>query len=174
MSNILNDLGIDEDDLDWFHLAICRGMDTNLFYEKYESDANVARNIDEMCFSCPVMKMCYESGVDNNEYGVWGGVYLSSGSIDRSKNLHKTVEKPVFYTEEMRKAVHQVKKPPMLLMDIVMYPEFLALRLYEDNFLQFEGTKKEMVIDYVGKIKRLLESYGVRCELEGKPSERIL
>jgi hypothetical protein len=31
-----------------------------------------------------------------------------------------------------------------------------------------------MVIDYVGKIKRLLESYGVRCELEGKPSERVL
>jgi hypothetical protein len=82
--------------------------------------------------------------------------------------------KPVFYTEEMKKAVHQVKKPSMLLMDIVMYPDFLALRLYEDNFLQFEGTKKEMVIDYVGKIKRLLESYGVRCELEGKPSERVL
>jgi len=82
--------------------------------------------------------------------------------------------KPVFYTPEMKKAVHQVKKPPMLLMDIVMYPEFLALRLYEDNFLQFEGTKKEMVIDYVGKVKRLLESYGVRCELEGRPSERVL
>ncbi len=62
----------------------------------------------------------------------------------------------------------------MTINDIVMYPDFLALRLYEDNFLQFEGTKKEMVIDYVGKIKRLLESYGVRCELEGKPSERIL
>ena len=82
--------------------------------------------------------------------------------------------KPVFYTEEMKKAVHQVKKPSMLLMDIVMYPDFLALRLYEDNFLQFEGIKKEMVIDYVTKIKRLLESYGVRCELEGKPSERVL
>jgi hypothetical protein len=83
-------------------------------------------------------------------------------------------KKPVFYTEEMKKAVHQVKKPSMLLMDIVMYPDFLALRLYEDNFLQFEGTKKEIVIDYVSKIKRLLESYGVRCELEGKPSERVL
>ena len=82
--------------------------------------------------------------------------------------------KPVFYTEEMKKAVHQVKKPSMLLMDIVMYPDFLALRLYEDNFLQFEGTKKEMVIDYVSKIKKLIESYGVRCELEGKPSERVL
>jgi hypothetical protein len=82
--------------------------------------------------------------------------------------------KPVFYTEEMKKRVHEIKKPSMLLMDIVMYPDFLALRLYEDNFLQFEGTKKEMVIDYVTKVKRLIESYGVRCELEGKPSERVL
>ena len=90
MSNILNDLGIDEDDLDWFHLAICRGMDTNLFYEKYESDANVARNIEEICFSCPVMKMCYESGVDNNEYGVWGGVYfLQAIKHVRGMNLIK-------------------------------------------------------------------------------------
>ena len=82
--------------------------------------------------------------------------------------------KPVFYTEEMKKRVHQIKKPSMLLMDVVMYPELLALRLYEDNFLQFEGTKKEIVIDYVGKVKKLIESYGVRCELEGKPSERVL
>jgi len=82
--------------------------------------------------------------------------------------------KPVFYTEEMKKKVHQIQKPSLLLMDIVMYPDFLALRLYEDNFLQFDGIKKEMVIDYVGKVKKLIESYGVRCELEGKPSERIL
>ena len=82
--------------------------------------------------------------------------------------------KPVFYTEEMKKRVHEIQKPSMLLMDIVMYPDFLALRLYEDNFLQFDGIKKEMVIDYVGKVKKLIESYGVRCELEGQPSERVL
>ncbi len=82
--------------------------------------------------------------------------------------------KPVFYTEEMKKKIHQLQKPSMLLMDVVMYPDFLALRLYEDNFLQFDGIKKEMVIDYVGKVKKLIESYGVRCELEGKPSERVL
>lgn len=82
--------------------------------------------------------------------------------------------KPVFYTEEMKKRVHEIKKPSMLLMDIVKYPDFLALRLYEDNFLQFEGTKKEMVIDYVSKVKRLIESYGVRCELEGVPSAKII
>jgi len=82
--------------------------------------------------------------------------------------------KPVFYTEEMKKKVHEIKKPSLLLMDVVMYPDFLALRLYEDNFLQFEGIKKEMVIDYVKKVKQLIESYGVRCEMEGKPSDRVL
>jgi len=83
--------------------------------------------------------------------------------------------KPVFYTPEMAKAVRSITKPSnKLMMDIVKYPEFLALRLYEDNFIQFEGLKKEMVIDYVGKVKKLIESYGVRCELEGVPSEKVL
>jgi hypothetical protein len=90
MSNILNDLGIDTDDFDWWHLGVCRGMETNLFYDKYEADPNVAKNIDEACLSCPVIKMCYESGKENSEYGVWGGVYLTSGDIDKSKNLHKS------------------------------------------------------------------------------------
>jgi len=92
MSNILNDLGIDTDDFDWWHLGICRGMETNLFYDKYEADPNVAKNIDEACLSCPVIKMCYESGKEHSEYGVWGGVYLTSGDIDKSKNLHKSQE----------------------------------------------------------------------------------
>jgi hypothetical protein len=92
MSDILNNLGVDEEDFDWFHLAICRGMDTNLFYDKYESDPNIAKNIDEMCISCPVVSICYQNGRENNEYGVWGGVFLNSGLIDKSKNLHKTSE----------------------------------------------------------------------------------
>ena len=83
--------------------------------------------------------------------------------------------KPVFYNEEMAKAIRNIVKPSnKLLMDIVKYPEFLAIRLYEDNFIQFNGSKKEMVIDYVGKVKKLIESYGVRCELEGVPSEKVL
>lgn len=103
--------------------------------------------------------------------------------IDKDKNHFKfgvnewtgEPNKPVFYTDEMRKRVREIPKPTYdLLMDVVMYPEFLALRLYEDNFLQFDGLKKEMVIDYVSRVKKLIESYGVRCELEGAPSERVL
>jgi hypothetical protein len=103
--------------------------------------------------------------------------------IDKSKDHFKyginqwngEPNKPVFYTQEMAKALRGISKPVNnLQMDVVKYPEFLALRLYEDNFIQFEGTKKEMVIEYVSKVKKLIESYGVRCELEGVPSERVL
>jgi hypothetical protein len=90
MSSILSNLGVDEEDFDWYDLAVCRGMDTNLFYDKYEADPNIAKNIDEACLSCPVIAVCYKAGQENDEYGVWGGVYLTSGSIDKSKNLHKT------------------------------------------------------------------------------------
>ena len=83
--------------------------------------------------------------------------------------------KPVFYTQEMAKKIREIKKPVHdLQMDIVKYPEFLAIRLYEDNFIQYYGSKKEMVIEYVSKVKKVIESFGVRCELEGKPSERII
>ena len=104
-------------------------------------------------------------------------------SIDKQKEHFKyginqwtgEPNKPVFYNDEMKKRVRDIKKPVSnLMMDIVMYPEFLALRLYEDNFIQYVGTQKEMVIDYVSKVKKLIESYGVRCELEGVPSERVL
>ena len=47
-------------------------MDTNFFYDKYEADPNIAKNVDEACMSCPVIKMCYDSGIENDEYGVWG------------------------------------------------------------------------------------------------------
>lgn len=82
--------------------------------------------------------------------------------------------KPVFYTPEMALKVREIPKPAMLLVDIVKYPDFIAIRLYEDNFIQFDGSAKERVIDYVTKVKKVIESYGVRCEMEGRPSERVL
>jgi hypothetical protein len=74
----------------------------------------------------------------------------------------------------MKNKIRELKKPGMLLMDIAMYPDFLAIRLYEDNFLQLDGIKKEEAIAYVDKVKKVIESFGVRCELEGVPSARVL
>jgi len=80
--------------------------------------------------------------------------------------------KPVFYTKEMARKLREIKKPtPGLTMDIVKYPEFLAIRLYEDNFKQYDGSMKLKVIEYVEMVKNILESYGIRVELEGAPGD---
>jgi len=90
MSNILNDLNINDKKIEWYDLALCLGMDTNLFFDKYEADVNIAKGIDEACLSCPIIKICFEKGKEGDNYGVWGGVYLSSGSVDKVRNSHKT------------------------------------------------------------------------------------
>jgi len=61
-----------------------------------------------------------------------------------------------------------IKPTPTLEMDIVKYPDFLAIRLYENNFAQYDGSMRVRVVEYVEMVKNILESYGVRVELEGK------
>ena len=61
----------------------------NLFFDDYEEDKVVAEQADNMCLSCPVAKACLLDGEENNSYGVWGGLYLTSGKIDKNKNSHK-------------------------------------------------------------------------------------
>lgn len=52
----------------------------------------VARAVDEGCLSCPVMAQCLQAGVENNEWGVWGAIFLVSGKPDKNRNKHKTKE----------------------------------------------------------------------------------
>lgn len=79
-----------DNELEWYRLAVCQNMETNLFFDYYESDSVLAGNVDEICESCPVRKFCLEEGVLNGETGVWGGVYLVGGRAVPSKNAHKT------------------------------------------------------------------------------------
>jgi hypothetical protein len=92
MSDVLSALGIDLEELEWQDLALCSGMPTNMFYDEYESENGVARVVDEACLSCPVMAQCLDRGVENNEWGVWGGIYLNSGKPDMNRNAHKSQE----------------------------------------------------------------------------------
>lgn len=88
----LSEFGIDEDFFSWRDLAACNNMPLGLFFEKYESDKVVARQVDQGCLSCPVQKECYQAGKQNKETGVWGGFYLNNGTEDPIKNKHKTLE----------------------------------------------------------------------------------
>jgi hypothetical protein len=83
-------LGINADDLEWQDLALCTGQPLWRFYEGYESNERIAKVTDQMCLSCPVRKECLQTGIENNEWGVWGGIYLENGKVSDNKNSHKT------------------------------------------------------------------------------------
>jgi hypothetical protein len=72
--------------------ALCLGMDTNLFFDKYEEDREVSTAVDSLCVKCPVQRQCLAYAVSNQEWGVWGGVYFESGKISKEFNYHKTKE----------------------------------------------------------------------------------
>lgn len=93
----------DEDEIEWYHLSICRGMRTNWFYDDYEADSLFASVMDSICLSCPVRKMCLRDGVENQEYGLWGAVYLNNGKADEARNSHKTED----IWEEIRSGISE-------------------------------------------------------------------
>jgi hypothetical protein len=90
MSDIISDLGLDHEDVKWYQFAACNNMETNWFYDNYETDVHVAKQTDNVCLHCPVAKRCLAEGISNREFGVWGGVYLNLGRVDKSANSHKT------------------------------------------------------------------------------------
>lgn len=92
MSSVFDLLGIDPDDASWQDFALCVGQDIWRFHEGYESSARIAATTDAMCMSCPVRRECLKTGVENGEWGCWGGVYLINGRMDEARNSHKTEE----------------------------------------------------------------------------------
>ena len=89
MPNSFSHLGVDELDIKWYHLAACKEMPINWFYDEYENDKELAKQIDQVCLHCPVIKMCHQQGVKNKEKGVWGGIYMDLGRPDKQHNSHK-------------------------------------------------------------------------------------
>lgn len=88
---MLGALGIDLEELEWQDLATCKGMNTNWWFDDYDNE-QISHMVDEACLSCPVMKQCLQRGIENSEYGVWGGIYLTAGKKDDNKNKYKTPE----------------------------------------------------------------------------------
>jgi hypothetical protein len=78
----------------------------------------------------------------------------------------------VIYNSEMAKAVRQVKPPfSGIVIDIAEYPEFLTIRMYEDNIMSFDINQRVTITDYITLVRKVIESYGVRCEFEGVPGD---
>lgn len=92
MLSVFAALGIDPEGAEWQDFAVCTGQSIWRFHEGYESSDRVARQTDQMCLSCPVRKECLQAGIENNEWGCWGGIFLANGKVDNNKNSHKTDE----------------------------------------------------------------------------------
>jgi hypothetical protein len=92
MKGFLSSLGINEEEFEWQDLSSCKEWPLDLFFELYETNKTVARQVDNLCLHCPVQSECYEFGTKGKETGVWGGFYLSNGNPDQNKNNHKSLE----------------------------------------------------------------------------------
>jgi len=75
---------------EWKYSADCVGLDTNLFFDKYEEQVELRPSVDNLCAECPLARHCFAVGVSQKAWGVWGGVYLEDGKISREFNRHRT------------------------------------------------------------------------------------
>lgn len=74
----------------------------------------------------------------------------------------------IFYSIEMAKALRKVKMPVKdLKVDVKARPNYLALTVYEEDVMQYEIDKRADIMEYLLLCRQLIESYGVRCEIEG-------
>ena len=92
MPSLFEQIGLDEQDVKWYHLSACKNMPINWFYDNYESDKELAKQVDQICLHCPVIKQCHIEGVEGKEKGVWGGIFMDLGRPDKQNNLHKEPE----------------------------------------------------------------------------------
>ena len=74
----------------------------------------------------------------------------------------------IFYNLDMAKNIRKIKMPVKdLKVDVRARPNYLALTVYEENVMQYEIDKRADIMEYLLLCKQLIESYGVRCEIEG-------
>lgn len=68
----------------------------------------------------------------------------------------------------MARKLREIKKPVKdFKLDVRARPNYLALTVYEENIMQYEIDKRADIMEYLLLCRQLIESYGVRCEIEG-------
>lgn len=56
----------------WYEGAACAGMNPNLFFPDF--DSLVEEKAIITCGSCIIRERCLQWAIDNDEWGVWGGL----------------------------------------------------------------------------------------------------
>lgn len=81
------------------------------------------------------------------------------------------------YSVPIRRKVQEAmafKPYPNLKFAIAEYSNMLTIRVYEDNILSFSEHQYFIILEYLEKVRTMIESFGVKCEIEGIPSKGVL
>lgn len=71
--------------------ALCKGMDTNLFYlddETLIKNRSSLYSVRALCFSCPILYECMEYGFTYERYGLFGGITGEERDLLRKKDYN--------------------------------------------------------------------------------------
>jgi len=73
----------------------------------------------------------------------------------------------IFY-DDIGKAIRHIKAPvKRLTVDVVTHPDYLGLRVYEDEVMEYDVNDRMNIMEYLLMLKKIVDSFGVRCEIEG-------
>ena len=70
------------------------------------------------------------------------------------------------YTPKMRQAVASIKPPKNFEIAIFDYDKFLAIQFYESHWRHFNDNERFRCIEYMMKIKGILESLGANVTFD--------
>jgi hypothetical protein len=71
------------------------------------------------------------------------------------------------YDKTMAKAIRSIPKPLKFTMDIVEHMEYIEVRVYENQLMQFNDSKRVQAMEYLNKIDTLLKSFGLKSFIGG-------
>ena len=74
------------------------------------------------------------------------------------------------YTKEMGTAIHAVKPPKDIVVDITSrndYPNYIGIRLYENQIMSLSEAKQLEVMNYLHTVRLAIESFGAKCFFDG-------
>lgn len=70
------------------------------------------------------------------------------------------------YTINMKKAVHSIPVPKQFKIDILDYDTFLTIQFYESQWRHYNESERLQCIQYLNKVKKVLENLGARVALD--------
>jgi hypothetical protein len=70
------------------------------------------------------------------------------------------------YTDEMKKSIRTIKIPKEFKVDILDYDTFLTVQFYESQWKHYRDSERFQCVQYLLKVKSILESLGARVALD--------